>query len=461
MMNVRRKTRGFLRGAVLLTGCGSLLIGPAFGQATRLAAVGSPSSVLAYSAQVLKGSKSSRSPQISAQQWRRNRAFTQALSNSVAIGMKASAPGGFAGGSNSSIIAVLRRQSVAAHSLLVPSLGPSRTMSSQGNMQMGTATGNSATELAPTNGPTRHQSPGAQRPAQSFGSREPASTQFCVNGIGAVDGQKSGIWFSPVSGPEGTFVIQGCGFGTTPGEVYLSGVHSASGRSRLGAQSLSLYPGRVGFQIQPNGWSDRRIVASIDPNASGLYDTNNVTLVVKTASGQQYQATGFNFAAAYELQTLASIPKSSPSVSIQLAAVNDSSGEGVLAIFSSPWISVQPRTAGVDRAEISWTLPTTYTFPGGTDTYQFHFAPGFRLANNGVQLYHSNITAAYCQSVNGQLSSSGNWNLNYTSPTSFQVSWQEQSCWPNGKGGNPLDYGSVASYDLEITVWGPRGVSPW
>jgi hypothetical protein len=437
-MTLRRTTRSLLLRAALLVGCSPLLLG----------------------AQAPNGSLAT--PQIrSAQQWRRNRAFTQALSNSVAVGMKASAPIGFADGSHSALIGLLRRQSVAAHSLLVPSLGPSRTMSSQGNMQMGTASGTSATELAPTNGPTRHQSPGAQRPAQPFGSREPASTQFCVNGIGAVDGQKSGIWFSPVSGPEGTFVIQGCGFGTTPGEVYLSGVHSASGRSRLPAQSLSLYPGRVGFQIQPDGWSERRIVASVDPNASGFYDTNNVTLVVKTASGQQYQATGFNFAAAYALQTLSSIPKSSPSVSIQLAAVNDSSGEGVLAIFNSPWISVPQRTAGVDRAEISWTLPTTFTFPGGTDTYQFHFAQGFRLANNGVQLYHSNITAAYCQSVNGQLSSNGNWNLNYASPTSFQVSWEEQGCWPAGKGGNPLDYGSVASYDLEITVWGPRGVNPW
>jgi hypothetical protein len=456
-MIIRWTTGGFLRKAVLLVGCGSFLTGAAYGQVSG--AVGSPSSVLAYNAQVLKGS---RSPQMNvAQQWRKNKAFTQALASSVAMGMKASAPGGFADGSNSSIIAVLRRQSVAARSLLVPSPGPNRTLSSQGTMPMGTASGSSATEAAPTNGLTRHQSPGAQRPAQPFGSREPASSQICMNGIGAVDGQKSGIWFSPVPGPEGTFVIQGCGFGNTPGEVYLSGVHSASGRSRLGAQNLSLYPGRVGFQIQANGWSDRRIVASVDPNASGFYDTNNVTLVVKAASGQQYQATGFNFAAAYALQTLASIPKSAPSVSIQLAAVNDSSGEGVLAIFDSPWISSPPRTAGVDRAEISWTLPTTFTFPGGTDTYQFHFAQGFRLANNGVQLYHSNITAAYCQSVGGQLSSNGNWNLNYTSPTSIQVSWQEQGCWPAGKSGNPLDYGSVASYDLEITVWGPRGVSPW
>ncbi len=328
---------------------------------------------------------------------------------------------------------------------------------------MVTASGTSATGTAPANGPTRHQSPGGRRPASRFGSAESATTRFCVNGIGTIDGQKLGIWFSPVSGPEGTFVIQGCGFGATPGEVYLSGIHYPAGQSRLQVHGSSLYPDRVGFQIQPNGWSDRQITASIDPNASGVYDTNNVTLVVKTASGQQYQATGFNFAAAYDLQTLPLIAKKTPAAaSIQLPTVNDSSGEALIGDYVSPYIYSQPqKTAGVFRIDFSPTIPESLTFPNGTDTYQFHFAPGFRVANNGVQLYHSNLTAAYCQSVHGQYSSSGEWNLNYTSPTSFQVSWEEQSCSTNSGSGHPLDYGSVAVYQLVITVWGPRGVSPW
>ncbi|HEV2314991.1 MAG TPA: hypothetical protein VGR94_06775 [Candidatus Acidoferrales bacterium] len=349
-------------------------------------------------------------------------------------------------------------------------VGPSQTMSAQGSTPIGTAAGSQATTLTP-NGPQRQQPTGGQHPAPSLMTRaataKQAQTQVCINGIGTVDGQKSRVYFSPISGPEGTFVIQGCGFGTTPGQVYLSGVHYPNTRNRFARLGTPMFPDRVTFQIPPNGWSDRQIVAQIDPNAGGLYDTNNVTLVVKTASGQLYQATGFNFAAAYDFQTLTSVPQLPSAVTLQLAAVNDSTGSSVLPLYETPWIYSSPQhTLGVDRNRISFTFPGSYTFPGGTDTYQFHFAPGFRLANNGVQLYHSDLTLAACQTGgNGQYqyaySTNGNWGINYTSPSSFQISWQEQGCWPNGKAGDPLDYASVSAYSLWITVWGPRGVSPW
>ncbi|HET6200257.1 MAG TPA: hypothetical protein VFD93_07965 [Candidatus Acidoferrales bacterium] len=344
-------------------------------------------------------------------------------------------------------------------------VGPSQTMSAQGSTPIGTAAGSQATALTPS-GPQRQQPPtGGQPPTPSIMTRaataKQAQTQLCLNGIGTVDGQKSGVYFSPIAGAEGTFVIQGCGFGTTPGQVYLSGVHYPSGPAMYHPMGVAL--GQVSFQIPANGWGDRQIVAQIDPNAGGLYDTNNVTLVVKTASGQLYQATGFNFAAAYDFQTLSTVPQSPSAVTLQLAKVNDSTGSSILPIYETPWIYSTPQhTLGVDRNLVSFTLPGSYTFPGGTDTYQFHFAQGFRLANNGVQLYHSDLTAASCQSSpNGQFSTSGNWAVNYTSPTSVQISWQEQGCWPTSNPGSALDYASVSAYSLWITVWGPRGVSPW
>jgi len=466
------------------------------------------------------------------QPWQKNRIVTQALARAVPIGPKPSAPSGLGSGSNSAIIAILRRQSAAARPLLAPAftggvrpagtptggpaggtllqggtsqsstllkgpggasqggtmlnggsaraddlnpqpyppkgsaaqVGPSQTMSAQGSTPIGTTTGSQATALTP-NGPQRQQPAGGQHPTPSIMTRaataKQAQTQVCINGIGTVDGQKSGVYFSPIDGAEGTFVIQGCGFGTTPGQVYLSGVHYPSGPTMYHPLNVAL--GQVSFQIPANGWSDRQITAQIDANASGLYDTNNVTLVVKTASGQLYQATGFNFAAAYDFQTLTSVPQSPSAVTLQLATVNDSTGSSVLPLYETPWIYSTPQhTVGVNRNRVSFTLPGSYTFPGGTDTYQFHFAPGFRLANNGVQLYHSDLTAAGCQSSpNGQFSTSGNWAVNYTSPTSVQISWQEQGCWPNGTAGSPLDYASVSAYSLWITVWGPRGVSPW
>ncbi len=433
------------------------------------------------------------------QPWQKNRMVTLALTRAIPVGPKPSAPGGPGNGSNTAAIAVLQRQSTAARPLLSPAFtggvppagaqtgaptggtllagnanqnptllngngGASQTMSAQGSMPVGTAAGSQATALTP-NGPTRQQPAGGQHPTPSIMTRAAtatqAQTQVCINGIGGVDGQKSGVLFSPIAGAEGTFVIQGCGFGTTPGQVYLSGVHYPSGPAMY--HPLGVAMGQVSFQIPANGWSDRQITAQIDPNASGLYDTNNVTLVVKTAGGQLYQAGGFNFAAAYDVQTLTTVPQSPSAITIQLASVNNSSGGAVLPLYETPWIYSAPQhTLGVNRNLISFTLPGSYTFPGGTDSYQFHFAPGFRLANNGVQLYHSDLTAADCQSSpNGQFSTNGNWGVNYTSPTSVQISWQEQGCWPTSNPGNALDYASVSVYSLWITVWGPRGVSPW
>jgi len=56
--------------------------------------------------------------------------------------------------------------------------------------------------------------------------------------------------------------------------------------------------------------------------------------------------------------------------------------------------------------------------------------------------------------------------VNYTSTSSFQVSWEADDCWPSstitsGKSLDVLNYASVSAYSLEITVLGPRGVSPW
>jgi hypothetical protein len=307
-----------------------------------------------------------------------------------------------------------------------------------------------------------------------------------MGGIASVDGQKSGIWFSPVSGPDGTFVIQGCGFGNTSGEVYLSSLHyapaSPTGAAR-GVLRSPIFRDRVSFQIAPNGWSDRQIVAQIDPNAGGVYDTNNVTLVVKTSSGQQYQAAGMNFLAAREDQMLQLLPEPSVCaqstgyscvpVGVSLATVNAIVTGPVPNEVESPSSALlQPgETIAVARetAVDQFPIPANpgRSFPGSTDTYQFHFAPGFQLdPHSGVQLRHSSPDASYCQTVGGVPSKSGNWSVSYTSTSSFQISWEADDCWPNstmasGKSLDVLNYASVSAYALDITVLGPRGVSPW
>lgn len=433
-----------------------------------------------------------------------NRLVTSAMSHLLVISPTGVMPGGTA--ANSAIVAVLRKQSMAAQSMLVPAVRPVSNNNTGPLLNGGTAQmlnppasasspqiGASQIMNSPGSGggvsngrtvpPTMQQAPSAVAQAHPQQPQKPGShvipTQACMVGIGGVDGQKSGVWFSPVPGPDGTFLIQGCGFGTIPGAVYLTGVQAApTSVINPGNQN---FQGQVTFQVAPNQWSDRQIVAQIDPNASGLYDTNNVTLVVKTAGGQLYQATGFNFSAARADQVLSGILKA-PScwtsqngcipAGINLALVNSASGQ-VQADAESPSVSlIQPgETIAVSRQSLAGQFPIPaapgLSFAGATDTYQFHFAAGFQLdPHTGVQLRHTTFDSSYCQSVNGVPTTNGNWNVNYTSTTSFQVFWAEEGCWPatqmsSGSTQQWMNYGSVSAYALQITVVGPRGVSPW
>lgn len=428
-------------------------------------------------------------------QWQNNTIIQQALAHRVQIGPKAGVAGEFSGSSNSSLDGLLRKQSAAARALLVSAVHPTNSTQNRGLSRGGSAQPLLRKSTTPQIGIERAMS--APR-ASGAGASSPhtAVRQGCPGGIAAVDGQKSGTWFSPLSGPEGTFVIQGCGFGTGGGVVYLSGLHFAP-QARTATQAFAQTPApssgpapyvdpavgaaaggligvlaqqqllgppardRIVFQV--TAWSDQQIVAQIDPNARGFYDTNNVTLVVKTTGGQQYQAGGFNFSAARETQSLTAILNASTASGIHLAKVADSFGEPVLAIPESPSVSfLQNHTIAVMRNRVAASLPAEARFAGGTDTYQFKFAPGFQIApQGGVQLYTANANPGDCQSINGRFSTSGTWAVNYTSTSSFDISWEEQACLPGPSGGNPLNFGSVSAYALEITVIGPKGVSPW
>lgn len=450
--------------------------------------------------------------------WKTNRLISSALARSVMVTPSATMPGGDRG--NSAVVGLLRKQGAVARTMLssgavaspvigaartagtpqnetlinggtkpqitgntaAPLMSSGQTMSASGNQTGLSSTSN--TTLAGQSGPARHQAPDSPQP-QMMGSRAPNPTQFCMGGIATVDGQKSGIWFSPVSGSDGLFVIRGCGFGSAPGEVYLSGLHygSAPPPDSSRRAMARVIRDRVSFQIVPDGWNDRQILAQIDANASGFYDTNNITLVVKVSSGQQYQATGMNFLAAREDQTLNLLPKppicaqsagySCVPLGVSLATVNAVVSGPVHPEVESPSEALlQPgETIAVARetAVDQFPIPANpgRSFPGGTDTYQFHFVAGFQLdPHNGVQLRHASPDTSYCQTVGGVPSKSGNWNVNYTSTSSFQVFWETDDCWPNstmnsGKSLDILNYASVSAYSLEITVLGPRGVSPW
>lgn len=419
--------------------------------------------------------------------WSVDQRLVRSLTHNTQPGAKAGVAraGDITGGYNATIIAVLRKQSSAASSLLNSAravelnpqplppksssslLGPGQTMSASSQPNMSTAP--KAGMLSNQSGPVRHQNPGADRTPQPAAARAPAPTQVCIGGVATVDGQKSGVVFMPISGPEGMFVIQGCGFGTRPGEVYLTGLHylpSAPNVRRnilISADRLPLQIAQNGFSGgQPGkrnwqlGWSDRQIIAVIDPGASGYLDSNNVSLVVKMANGQAYTAGGFRFFAAREPQKLASIPAKA----ITPGSSYDTAGHPILANIVSPSAAslVLPgHTVAIVRDDNS------ATFTGGADTLDLSnsLAPGFQIMS--VQQFNAALTSAGCQSIppgGGHFTSNGTWNLTATGAGAYMIQWQEQSCATQSTSGPNTSIGSVSAYALDITVIGPRGVNP-
>lgn len=417
--------------------------------------------------------------------WHVNQRLVQSLGQNTRAGAKVGGTGGITDGSNAAIIAVVRKQSSAASSLLGSAragelnpqplppkasgtlLGPGQTMSSPGNANM--STGSSPGTLAAQPGPVRHQNPGADRTPQPAAARAPAPTQICMNGIATVDGQKSGVVFMPISGSEGTFVIQGCGFGTKPGEVYLSGLHYPPSASNV-RRNVLMFPDRLSLRIAQNGftggqpgkgnwqlgWSDQQIIAVIDPAASGYFDTDNVSLVVKTATGQVYTVAGFRFFAAREQQKLNSVPTKA----ITPGSSYDTAGHATVANILSPSAAsliLPGHTVAVVRDDNSGT------FPGGADTLDLSnsLAPGFQVIS--VQQFNAALTNAGCQSIppgGGHFTTNGTWNVTATGGGAYMILWQEQSCATQSTSGPNVSIGSVSAYALDITVIGPRGVNP-
>jgi hypothetical protein len=401
---------------------------------------------------------------------------------------------------NAAVLAVLQRQGAAARALLAlrapTSQGQFSRIGGAGSVHTGVASNAGAptgvsrpTALAKA--PSPQSAAGrAVSPSGSSGAGMAVAEVPCPEGISTVDGEKSGVWFSPVAGDQGTFVIQGCGFGGAPGEVYLSGVQYAVGNAReVMHLGVPTQPDRVSFQIPPNGWSDRRITAVIDPNAGGLLDTPDVTLVVKTAQGRTYQASGFTFYAAEVFHTLTFLPTAPSSASVQLEPGLEPNNVFVAPDVESPWNSPQGRrTILVSRLNLSGPLFVV----AGPDTYTFHFAvnsrihkpeDGFQLfLPNGpgnppppgsgeepVQVFYPDYASldAFCKGYGAQYTVmvSALSPVVYTSGTSFEVRSAPAYCIPKQDDIQPIDWSkvraTVAVYSLQIQLIGPRGVNPW
>jgi hypothetical protein len=396
-------------------------------------------------------------------QWTLQQELLHALVSNVSPARIIASTSQAANASSPAIALVLKEQRLGAQTLLkpTPQLGPGQTLSSPGvrNSSPGT-----------TNQPTLMNN--ATAGAHTLNS--PPQTQICVEGgITAVSGKKT-VAFTPVAGPDGTYVIQGCGFGTQPGRVYLSSLHYSQNISPVSGATQAIpfrpNPDQLQFEIAPADWSERQIVVHIDPNASGYYDTDPVTLVVQIAGGQQYKSGGlmpgvhYSFVAARAAQLLpfspylVNVPYTFDSQGRQVPIY---AGSSAAPLFSTNHTVVVVRQ--VIGATFSNSLPDhVLVVPPEQGQYGgAELMTGFQVT--GVQFYHADLPKVACIYVrpgNTQYTTSGDWGVGDSQWGEYDVSWQEQSCTSTsgGAGGHTQ---SVSAYALDITVVGPRGVPPW
>lgn len=221
------------------------------------------------------------------------------------------------------------------------------------------------------------------------------------------------------------------------------------------------------LQFQILEWHENWIHLQLDWNRTGLFDQDNLTLVVQRADGKQASKSGFKFYAAREEVLLRSIPRQHFSL-WGLTTTNTSAWK---VEYSSPPSDTDPWYTDAFKGmttEVQWDeeLPfmksnfdSADAPSAGRDVYDFsHLQPGFVPTQAYLQWEDGD-----CSYASGTLVTAGNFNLEWQS-ASLWVDWQGQSC-GNMKCGNAFQGDCFAipntNYGLDVWVEGPRGIDPW
>jgi hypothetical protein len=238
--------------------------------------------------------------------------------------------------------------------------------------------------------------------------------------INYVNQKKTGIVFTPAP-PYNVYTIAGCGFGATPGKIYLQGGSGAfpshSGRLRLVATS----------------WTEHGIVARLDSSITHELDQKNISLVVETSGGGRAQSDGSSFYAVRGLPyQLSSIPRDNVTLFI---ADNP--------MFTSP--------SGTDFGLNGCTAAVYRQGPKGNpgqDDFKLKFVPGFAVES--AQLL---VSLPKPNAIDQADASQFN-----VTPSQVQVNGNDVKVnvayYPEGSS-------TMFLYGLKIWVTGPAGVDPF
>jgi hypothetical protein len=232
--------------------------------------------------------------------------------------------------------------------------------------------------------------------------------------IFSINGQKKGAVFT-TDPDNNSFTLIGCNFGDTQGSIHLYG---------------GFAHGNIPFEI--SFWNDKNIVAKVQPDLAGELDRDNVTLVLVSGNGHQTAFQGYKFYAARQTYKLASVPNIDSKIIFgQPTPSNCQVADGYTFMYcgiTSPgqWSST---TVEVGRGGVKGDK--------GTDQFSISgLKPGFEISD--VSLW-----------IDPQISDKQGWSV-YSFAENISVNYVFD--WKKPE----------ASYGLQISVSGPRGIdSAW
>ena len=293
---------------------------------------------------------------------------------------------------------------------------------------------------------SREAQPSLRQSSETVGRgflRRALPAPSCFNPvIFAVNGRAVGPVFTPLLG-DNHFRIEGCGFGSVPGEVRLEPEASSP------AIDIRIQPTLLQLE-RPTAWSENQIDVRLDPRLFGVADSM-ATLVVRLADGQMVELPGCRFVAVRgEPITLKTIAASW----VKLSAPDMSSRSLPEFEFVSPPTSGEDIPDDAVKMSALVIRSDTHAFDPGADTYDFSsLNPGWVVESIQIQNYR-----VACPGDVTRAERSGDTNAR-VDDNALTVNWASASC---SSFIPPMFRFTLAASEYAVKVWvmGPIGTEP-
>jgi hypothetical protein len=260
--------------------------------------------------------------------------------------------------------------------------------------------------------------------------------------ITSVNGRALGAIFTPRLS-DNHFRIEGCGFGTKPGDVRLEPEGQFSSL-RSSTQNISL-------QLENDrSWSDDQIDVQLDPRLSGIPDSW-VTMVIQLADGRRAELPGCRFIAMRGDPTLLKRINTSW---VKLSATTTSSGSLRQIEYASPAFDGEEIPGDASSASAFVVRSDADAFAAGSDVFDFStLNSGWIVESVAIKNY-----VATCPGDVTHAAQSGDWNTIFNAH-GFTVAWATNTCVSFIP---PMFRFSISSSQYAVKVWvtGPIGTEP-